>query len=271
MSGPELAVVASPAAASAAAAEHTARVLGEAIAARGAAHWATTGGSAAQPLYEALSTPPVRDQVDWGGVHVWWGDDRFVPLDHPLSNVLPFNLVMLRAGSREVGTGARPGLGEGGLEIPRPQVHVVPVGAAIASGGGAAEAAARYADELREHGPATGPDGWPVFDLVILGVGPDGHILSVFPDSPAWDAREPAIAIPAPRHVEPHVERVTLHPAIVGAARRVLVIATGGSKADVLARAWARDASVRELPATAAARDGATWILDETAAERIAR
>ena len=72
-----------------AAADEIARVLAEAIAARGVAHWATTGGSAAPPIYRHLGSPPLRGALDWSRVHVWWGDDRFVPTDHPLSNVLP--------------------------------------------------------------------------------------------------------------------------------------------------------------------------------------
>lgn len=271
MTGPELIVVASPSEAARTAASLTADILAAAISERGVAHWATTGGSAAQPLYEALSTPPERDRVDWTRVHVWWGDDRFVPLDHPLSNALPFDQVMLRAGARERGAGANPGLGSGAVEIPGSQVHVIPVGSAIASGGGAGEAAERYGEELRAHGPATDPDGLPAFDLLILGVGPDGHILSVFPGSPAWDARESVVPIPAPKHVEPHVERVTLHPGVVAAARRVLVIATGAGKSDVLARALRDGAGPRELPAASAAHARATWVLDEPAAAAIAR
>lgn len=269
MTRPELVVVGAAEEAAAVAAERTATILAEAIAARGRADWATTGGSAAQPLYEQLSTPPRRNRVDWTRVHVWWGDDRFVPLDHPLSNAMPFDQVMVRAGARERGAGARPGLGEGAVEIPGSQIHVVPVGEAIANGGGASFAAHRYAQLLREQGPGVGPEGWPVFDLVILGVGPDGHILSVFPGSQAWDTRDWAVAIPAPSHVEPHVERVTLHPAIVTAARNVLVISTGSSKAEMLARALSAQASPRDVPAAAAARTGATWILDSAAASRI--
>ncbi|HET7725894.1 MAG TPA: 6-phosphogluconolactonase [Candidatus Limnocylindrales bacterium] len=269
MTRPELVIAETPATAAALAAGRIADALAEAIAARGVAHWATTGGSSAPPLYEVLSRPPVSTRVDWSRVHVWWGDDRYVPVDHPLSNALPFEQVMLRAGRRATGTGGQPGVDPDGVVIPNQQVHVMPMAAAIASGGGTADAARAYEAELRRAGPEPDPDGWPRFDLLLLGIGPDGHLLSVFPGSPAWDAVELVVAIPAPTHVEPHVERVTLHPAVVGAARRVLVVATGGAKADVLARALRGDASPRELPAAAAAHERATWVLDRPAAGRI--
>src|SRR6476661_10791774 len=86
-----------------AAAEEIVRVLGDAIRDRGVAHWATTGGSAAPPVYRHLGSPPLREALDWGRVHVWWGDDRFVPADHPLSNVLPFTQVLLTSGGDEEG------------------------------------------------------------------------------------------------------------------------------------------------------------------------
>lgn len=95
--------------------------------------------------------------------------------------------------------------------------------------------------------------------------------MSVFPGSAAFDADEWAMAIPAPTHIEPHVERVTMHPAIIGAARAVLVVVTGESKADVLADILGPTHEPRRWPAQVARRGHATWILDREAAARLPR
>ena len=157
----------------------------------GVAHWVTTGGSSAPGIYHHLGRPPLRERVDWSRVHVWWGDDRFVPSDHPLSNALPLNQILLASGGDEE-TGSPEGADVGGqgdgVRIPAAQLHEVPVTEAIARSGGAAWAAVRYAAEIERAGPAAGPNGDPVFDVLIMGVGPDGHVLSIFPGSAVWDA-----------------------------------------------------------------------------------
>jgi 6-phosphogluconolactonase len=270
---PELRVLPSPAAVADAAATEIAGELAEAIAARGAAHCATTGGSSAPGIYHHLGRPPLRERVDWSRVHVWWGDDRFVPPDHPLSNVLPLTQILLASGADETVSGPTSAdvAGHGdGVIIPPAQLHEIPVTEAIARSAGAAWAAARYAAELDAAGPAAGADGVPAFDVLVVGVGPDGHLLSVFPGSAVWDASANAVAVPAPTHVEPHVDRVTLHPRLIAAARRVVLITTGAGKADLLARAWG-GADVRELPVGAARLPQAVWLLDEAAAARLPR
>ncbi len=256
-----------------AAATEIARVLAAAIAEHGVAHWSTTGGSAAPPIYRLLRVAPLRDSVTWERVHVWWGDDRFVPPDHPQSNVLALEQILLDSGGDEAGSGATgsdvSGTGAG-VRIPAANLHPVPVSAAIAHAGGASWAAARYARFLREGGPAPNADGVPVFDLIVLGVGPDGHILSVFPGSAVWNDPALCAAVPAPTHVGPHLERVTMHPRLLAAARRVLVVCTGASKASVLGRAWTGD-NLRELPVRAARAANAIWVLDEAAAAELPR
>jgi len=276
---PEIVVVADPSAASEAAARRIASALAEAATNRGRADWLTTGGSTPTGIYRRLAVAPLRDAVPWDRVHLWWGDDRFVPRDHPLSNVMPVDQVLLgvaaysgQSGSGESGidiaTGVRPG-----APIPIANVHAMPIAKAIGEGYGPALAAARYDGELRALAATGGLDvasGFPVFDLVLLGLGPDGHLLSVFPGSPIWDAEAWVIDVPAPTHVEPHVARITLHPSVLGVARRILVVAHGAAKAEVLATILGPGRDARRWPAQAARRAGAAWILDAAAAARLA-
>lgn len=276
MTGEAIQILPDPEACAAAAARFIASALGEAVGTRGVAHWATTGGSTPAPIYRNLALPPLRDEVPWEGVHLWWGDDRFVPPDHKLSNVnvAISDLIEMAATSGQSGTGGSgvdlSGRRAAGAPIPAGNIHEMPMAAAIGSGGGPARAAERYAAELVAAGPDF-VDGVPAFDLVFVGVGPDGHVLSVFPGSEAFDSREPVLAIPAPTHVEPHVDRVTLNPRILEVARSILVVIHGASKAEIVAAVLGPELDVRRWPAQLARREGATWILDEAAASGLSR
>jgi 6-phosphogluconolactonase len=277
---PEIVVVADPDAASEAAARRIATALAEAATDRGRADWLTTGGSTPTGIYRRLAVTPLRDAVPWDRVHLWWGDDRFVPRDHPLSNVMPADQVLLGAAAYsgqsgsggsgiDIATGVEPG-----APIPIANVHAMPIAEAIGEGHGPAWAAARYDGELRALAATGGldvVDGFPVFDLVLLGLGPDGHLLSVFPGSPIWDDEAWVIDVLAPTHVEPHVARVTLHPGVLDVARHVLVVAHGTAKADMLATILGSLRDVRRWPAQAARRAGAAWILDAAAAAGLPR
>jgi len=267
VSQPEIVVVPDPAAAAVEAAARIGASLASAVEGRGRADWATTGGSTPIAIYRRLVVPPLVDAIPWVAVHAWWGDDRYVPRDHPLSNVKPFDDILLEVAGREEGTAHSE---SEGIPLPLDHVHPFPTGAAIGEARGAAWCAATLADELRAAGLPTS-DGWPVFDLMLIGVGADGHLLSVFPGSGALEAKELAMAIPAPTHIEPHVERVTLNPAVIGVARQVLVVAEGADKAPVLARIFGPERDPRRWPAQLARRGGATWILDEAAAARLPR
>jgi 6-phosphogluconolactonase len=275
---PQIEILPNADAVAAAAAERIATALAGAVGQRGRADWATTGGSTPIGIYRELAQPPLRDTVPWADVHVWWGDDRFVPRDHPLSNVLPLDQVLLRAtafaglsGDGEAGIDVEVG-NQAGAPVPPANVHAMAMTAAIADGRDPAWVAAAYERELRAAGlPEAG--GVPAFDVILAGIGGDGHILSVFPGSQVFDATGVpwAAGIPAPEHIEPHVARVSLNPAFLAAAHLVLVVALGAGKADVLADVLGETRDLSRWPSQHARRPNAVWLLDEAAAAKLPR
>jgi 6-phosphogluconolactonase len=264
---PEISIVGDAEEAGATAAARIAAVLAQSVGERGRADWATTGGSAAVLTYRHLVAAH-RDAVPWAAVQVWWGDDRYVPRDHPLSNVKPFDDILLDIGATEEGVAG--GRSTAAIPLPIENLHPFRAGEAIAGLRGPSWCAEALAAELRAAG-LTIDRGWPVFDLILLGIGPDGHLLSVFPGSPAFDSSELALAVPAPTHVDPKVERVTLNPAVIGVARHVLVVASGAAKAAALADIFGDEHDPRRWPGQLARRGGATWVVDAAAATGLRR
>ena len=243
-----------PEATAAVAARWIAAELAAAAARRGRADWATTGGSTPIGIYRHLASQPLRDQVPWDLVHVWWGDDRFVPRDHPLSNVLAFDEVL-----------------QPEVRIPIEHVHAMPMGAAIGAERDPIWVAAAYDRELLAAALPIAPNGFPSLDVVLVGVGGDGHVLSDFPGSTAFAGDGWVAAVPAPTHIEPHVARVSLHPGFLEAAGRVLVVAFGDGKAAVLATALGAVRDADRWPIQHARHPNATWLLDAAAASKLPR
>lgn len=273
MSGePSIRVFEDAGATSRAAAEALAETLIDAVRKRGRADWATTGGSTPAGIYRALAVAPLRDAVPWSSVHAWWGDDRFVPRDHPLSNVMPFDQILMSAAARAglSGTGSDGAEVEHGVQpgvwMPDENVHAPQIFNAIAHATGVGSVAMDYEAELRAAPLAIADSGLPIFDVMLVGIGSDGHVLSVFPGSPLFDGSAWVSAVPAPEHIEPHVARLTLHPGVLEAARLPIVVAHGAGKAAILASVLAGERDVRKLPAQLARRPGAIWFLDREAA-----
>ena len=273
MSGePSIRVFEDAGATSRAAAEAIAEALIEAVRERGRADWATTGGSTPAGIYRELAVAPLRDAVPWSSVHAWWGDDRFVPRDHPLSNVMPFDQILMSAAARAglSGTGSdgaevEPGM-EPGVWMPDENVHAPEISSAIARATGVGSVAMDYEAELRAAPLAVADSGFPIIDVMLVGIGSDGHVLSVFPGSPLFDGTAWVSAVPAPEHIEPHVARLTLHPGVLEAARLPIVVAHGAGKAAILASVLTGERDERNLPAQLARRPGAIWFLDRGAA-----
>jgi 6-phosphogluconolactonase len=253
---PELVVAATPEAAAQIAAERIAAALIAAVGRRGRADFCTTGGSTPIPIYRLLAQAPLVDTIAWSAVHVWWGDERFVPRGHPDSNATSLDDVLL-GGSGSIG----------GAPLPSSNIHPFPVDLAVAELHDNAWCAARYAEDLCAGVPVV--DGnWPGFDMILVGVGEDGHVLSVFPDSPALDSMAWTMGVPAPAHVGPHLQRMTVNPRLLEAAP-VLVATWGPGKAEAVGHVFGETRDGRRWPVQRTRRTGAVWIVDEAAATHI--
>jgi 6-phosphogluconolactonase len=232
--------------ASAAAARTVTRVA-DAIAAQGHAHLVLTGGGIGTKVLAAIAAAPARDAVDWGLVDFWWGDERFEAAGDPERNE----------------TGARAALLDV-LGVAPARVHAVP-GPDGPDGDDPDAAAARYAAELAR--AAGGAGDVPAFDVLMLGIGPEGHVASIFPGSPAAYATGSVVAVR--NSPKPPPTRVSLTFSAIQAAREVWVLASGAEKADAVAEALS-GVSQDKLPAAGArGRDRTLFLLDEAAAAKL--
>jgi 6-phosphogluconolactonase len=225
--------------------------LGWAIGVRGEAHLALTGGSSAAALFAALRSTDRARRVTWPSVHVWLGDERFVPTDAEDSNWGLARREWL----------ARPGA----PPIAASRQHPVPVDEALAGGHDPAWAAARYEVELGRVLPHR--RGLPAFDVVLLGVGTDGHILSAFPAGDPISAMAGSVmAVDAPTHIGPHLPRVTLVPRLLAAAGLIIVMVPGTGKRDTIRYCFGPVYAPSRWPAQLAIRPNAVWLLDRACA-----
>jgi 6-phosphogluconolactonase len=200
-----------------------------------------TGGSIAEELHRELARRAVDSSVDWSRVRFWWGDERFVPADSPDRNAGQARAALLDH-----------------VSVDPANVHEVPASDQVAT---AEDAAKAYSTALREHGAG-------FFEVLMLGIGPDGHCASLFPDHPALDARD-AIAVAVHDSPKPPPDRVSLTFEAMERCRAVWFIASGEGKADAVARALADDGSVAETPARGVRGDETVWWLDEAAASAL--
>jgi 6-phosphogluconolactonase len=207
--------------------------MGRAVDERGRCSISLAGGSTPRPVYWTLSQEPFRSTVPWPRVWVYFGDERAVPPDHPDSNYGAAREALLRH-----------------VAVPESQVFRMQAERADRE-----VAAAEYERVLPER-----------LDVLIFGMGPDGHIASLFPGSPAVEERlrrvVPVIGPKSP------AARLTIAPPVIVAAREVVVLVTGEDKAASVARALRGPLAPRELPAQLVRE--ATWILDRAAAAGLA-
>lgn len=232
MSGRDLHVLDDAAALALAAADLVVARARDAIGAHGTFRFAVPGGRTPRGLLAALASAPRRDAVDWPRATLLLADERAVPSEDPDRNARLVREVLLAP------------LGDRAPAF-------VPMRAELAD----LEAAARaYEPELATP-----------LDLLVLGVGEDGHVASLFPGSPLLDERERRVAVVS-ASPKPPARRLTLTPRAIAEARAVLVLASGAGKADAVAAALADGADPRRVPAALVA--GATWLVDREAAPR---
>ena len=244
MTGPIVRVAPDAEALAGLAAGEVARCAAAALRARGRFTLALSGGATPRLLYRALADPeqPFREQVAWRAVHVLFGDERCVPPDHPASNY--------RAAREELLD--RVPLGPGHLHRMRGEEADRDA------------AARRYEAELRA---IAGGAAWPVLDLVLLGMGEDGHTASLFPGSPALEERQRAVvAVRAPALP---AERLTLTLPALTAAREVLFLVAGAHKAARVAEALADPPAALPAARVRPVAGELLWLLDAGAAARL--
>ncbi|WP_129839086.1 6-phosphogluconolactonase [Streptomyces sp. RFCAC02] len=217
--------------------------LVDAQAARGSASVVLTGGRNGNGLLAAVAASPARDAVDWGRLDVWWGDERFVPGDDPERNHLQAREALLDA-------------------VPLDPDRVHPMPPSHGPYGVDVEAAAEaYAAELAS---AADP-----FDVLLLGVGPDTHVASLFPGMAG--VRETDRTVIAVREApKPPATRVTMTLPTIRTAREVWLLAAGEDKADAVATALAAPGEAEAPAAGAFGLTRTLWLLDTAAAARLA-
>jgi 6-phosphogluconolactonase len=222
----------------------------DAQSARGTASVVLTGGRNGNALLAAIAESPARDAVDWARLDLWWGDERFLPEGHPERNDTQARQELLGA-------------------VPLDPARVHPMPASDGPDGDDVEAAAaRYAGELAK---AAGPEdhlGVPSFDVLLLGVGPDTHVASLFPEHPG--VRETELTVVGVRgSPKPPPVRVSLTLPAIRAAREVWLLAAGEDKADAVALALSGPGEVQAPASGARGRGRTLWLLDRAAAVRI--
>jgi 6-phosphogluconolactonase len=203
---------------------------------------ALSGGSTPRPLYEILASE-YTDRIAWNRVHLYWGDERYVPHRDPVSNFHLFHGAFLHS-----------------VHIPLENIHPAPTHRADPE-----HAATDYERFMRSQFEGE----WPVFDVVLLGMGADGHVASLFPGSSALlETQRWVIAANAP--IEPR-SRLSFTLPVLNAATNVHFLVSGNEKAATLARVLAGPPDLQTVPASAVrpANGQLVWWVDEAAAEQL--
>ncbi|WMX47646.1 6-phosphogluconolactonase [Streptomyces roseicoloratus] len=232
----------------------------DAQAARGSASVVLTGGRNGNGLLAALRAAPARDAVDWSRLDLWWGDERYLPEGDPERNVTQAREALLDS-----------------VPVDPARVHAMPASDGP-YGSDVEAAAAAYAAELAAaaghgtHRSAAGAAGGrvPSFDVLMLGVGPDTHVASLFPELPAVRETERTV-VGVHGAPKPPPTRVSLTLPAIRAAQEVWLLAAGADKAKAAAVALSGAGEVQAPAAGAYGRSRTLWLLDAAAASELPR
>ena len=226
------------------AARYVVRIASESIAARGRFTIALSGGTTPRKLYSLLGSEPYSSQIDWNLVHIFWGDERCVPLDNPDSNYFMAQEVLMSK-----------------IPIPAFQVHRMPADQPDRDA-----ASQEYAIEMQR---AFGTHGIPAFDLIQLGMGPEGHTASLFPHQASLHENQRLVMpVSVPK---PPPDRLTFTPPLLNAARNILFLVTGSDKADALQAVLEGTYQPEEYPAQIVRPPNGevVWMLDKAISAKI--
>lgn len=243
------------------AAQHFVRWAEEAVERRGRFRVALSGGGTPTALYRLLASNPYRRQVPWQQVHFYWGDERFLPAGHPGRNDTQVLPLWHQAG------------------VPLENIHPVPFVPEPADLAGHETQGRPEGLELRMDQAAQRYETWlwrqarpgePVLDLVLLGLGTDGHTASLFPGTPALYERNRWVVPNRAAYEDRHPERITLTLPALNAAEVVMFLVTGQGKSQVLAQVLQSPRS-SELPAAQVrpASGRLVWLVDRAAASAL--
>jgi 6-phosphogluconolactonase len=223
----------------------------QAIGARGRFTLVLSGGSTPEKTYTLLAQPDRSARLDWSRTYLFFGDERFVPHDDPRSNC-------------HMATRSLIG------KAPIPAGHFIPI---PTDTGSPAEGATRYAHTLADFFGLAIDGPPPPFDLVLLGLGDDGHTASLFPGRPALLEQKAWVTASPPGVLPPPVDRVTFTFPALNAARAALFLVAGAGKAAVVQEVLEGGAGVDRAPAAGVRpiNGTLTWMLDEAAAARLAK
>jgi 6-phosphogluconolactonase len=224
--GFEMNVRATPEAASRAAAHAIARWAKTCVHKQGSFSLALSGGSTPRATYRLMASPPLSAQFPWPAMKIFFGDERFLPHNHPDSNYRMASFALLDA-----------------APIPARNIFPMPT-----RGKNAARCAANYEHLLRKNS-AHGVSGFPVFDLILLGFGLDGHVASLFPHTPALREARRWVTWSKSLAAKPPVRRLTITAPVIWNAAAVFLLATGEEKAPLLTKLLTAQKPIAPLPA----------------------